>query len=95
VTFGVEYGTKVEKVQKMVIEILNKDKDVMKDPKPRVLFSEMGESALMFKALFFIDTIDKKIDAEERIKIQIYNALNKAKIAIPYATRTVYLKKAR
>lgn len=93
VLFGVEYGTDVEKVRKLVLPILKEMKGVLKEPGPSVHFTEMGDFALKFKANFWVEkwniAYDKKIEATEKI----YNALNKAGIGIPFPTQTVYFKK--
>ena len=93
VLFGVEYGTDVEKVRKLVLGILAGIDGILKEPAPSVHFTEMGDSALKFKANFWVEkwtlAYDKKLEATEKI----YNALNKAKIDIPFPAQTVYFKK--
>ena len=93
VPFGVEYGNKIEKVRKVVLEVIKGMKGVLKEPKPAVLFLEMADSSLNFKAFFWVDdwkeAFAKKLEATEKI----YEALNKAKIGIPFPTRTIYMKK--
>ena len=92
VFFGVEYGTDVDKVRKIVMDVITNMDDVMADPAPNVQFLEMGDFALKFRANFWVDqwnlAYDKKLEATEKI----YNALRKAKIGIPFPTQTVYLK---
>ncbi len=93
VLFGVEYGSTVENVRKVVLGVMAKMDDVEKDPAPVVQFLEMGDFALKFRAQFWVSHWDKafgkKIEATEKI----YDALNKAKIGIPFPTQTIYLKK--
>lgn len=93
VLFGTEYGTDVKKVKKLVLEILGEIDGVLKEPAPTVHFMEMGDFALKFKANFWVDkwnlAYEKKLEATEKI----YDALNKAKIKIPFPTQTVHLKK--
>ena len=50
----------------------------------------MADSALLFKARFFVEDIAIKLDTEDRMRTNIYNALNKAKIGIPFPCRTIY-----
>ena len=93
VSFGVEYGSDITQVQKVVLGILEKDKEILSDPEPTVQFLEMGDSALNFKAYFWVEkwgmAYGKKLEMTEAI----YNGLNKAKIGIPFPTRTVHLVK--
>jgi len=70
-------------------------KDILKDPAPAVEFQEMGDFALQFKAKFFVADYrtawGKKLEATEKI----YDALNKAKLNIPYPTYEVHMKKLK
>jgi small-conductance mechanosensitive channel len=93
VEFGVEYGNNVAKVRSLIVGVITDIDDVLKEPTPAVHFLSMDDSALAFKAYFWVEKWDmaygKKVEATEAI----YNALNKAKIGIPFPTSTVYLKK--
>ena len=66
---------------------------VVEDPEPQVVFREMADFSLNFQTKFWIgeytDQYQKKWEATKKI----YNALNKAKIDIPFPTHTVYVKK--
>ena len=93
VEFGVEYGSDVEEVKKIALNEIRKLKLVFKEPEPRVIFDDMGDYALRFKAHFWVKSIEYKIDAKESAVTAIYNALNKNKIKIPFPTRTVYVRK--
>ncbi len=92
IDFGVEYGSDVQKVKKLIMKEIKALK-VMDEPSPSVEFVTMGDSALLFKAKFWVEQWNEaygyKLDATERI----YNALNKEKIGIPFPTQTVYLRK--
>ncbi len=92
VDFSVEYGTDPEEVKKVVLAALQKIKDIYDDPYMDVIFVQMGDSGLHFKARFWADwsnAYTKWVEATQAI----YAALNKAGIGIPFPTRTVYLKK--
>lgn len=93
VEFGVEYGVEVAKVKKVVLEVVKRNKEILSEPAPNVEFTEMGDFALKFRAVFWVADWNmawgKKIEMTE----EIYNALNKAKIGIPFPTQTVYLRK--
>ena len=93
VEFGVVYGSDIEKVRRIVLDALKKVKGVLKEPVPKVYFNEMGDSSLKFKLFFWVDSYTKRFDAKEEASEIVYNALNKAKINIPFPTQTVYLKK--
>lgn len=93
IDFGVAYGSKPEKVRKVVVDVMKKHKNVMKKPEPDVVFMDMGDFALKFQARCWVDNYSKRFDTKVQLVEQIYNALNKNKINIPFPTQTIYLKK--
>ena len=93
VNFGVDYGSNPEKVKKVIIETLIKIKNVLKDPAPGVVFKEMGDSALIFQAMAWVDDYNDAFMTKEESTNKIYLALNKAKIGIPFPQMDVHLKK--
>jgi len=64
-----------------------------KDAEPSVKFLEMADSSLNFKAYFYVDSYEHRFGALDEANTRIYNALNKAKIEIPFPQRDVHLKK--
>ncbi|MBD3354686.1 mechanosensitive ion channel [Candidatus Woesearchaeota archaeon] len=96
IPFGVKYGSKVDKVKKTVLKAIDKleylDRST-KDKKPLVRFMEMGDSALLFKAYFYIKSYKDRYEAIDQSTTMIYNALNKAKISIPFPQMDVHVKK--
>jgi len=96
IPFGVEYGSDVDKVRKIVIETLSKMKNVIKKDKDhpvQVLFMDMGDSALEFEARFWVESYEIRFNTKIEATELIYKALVKSKVGIPFPTRTVYLKK--
>ena len=96
VDFGVEYGSDPDKVEKVVLNVIKK-LDTLNDPekKPAVWFLEMGDFALKFRAVFWVKDYKEKWMAKINATKQIYTALRKNKIGIPFPTRTVYIHKAK
>ena len=98
IEFGVEYGSDVDKVKRIVADELNSLPNVLKEPeenKASVVFMEMADFALKFKALFWVASFDERFLAKDAALTKIYNALRKNGIGIPFPTRTVYLKEDR
>ena len=82
------------KSQIIKIKILGiKIKKVLKDPAPGVVFKEMGDSALIFQAMAWVDDYNDAFMTKEESTNKIYLALNKAKIGIPFPQMDVHLKK--
>ena len=95
IPFGVEYGSKPEKVKKIILAELKKIKKIMKDPEPSVVFTEMADSSLNFKAIFWVKDIGDLYSTKEEVNDKMYSALNKNKIGIPFPTQTLYVKKGK
>jgi small-conductance mechanosensitive channel len=53
----------------------------------------MGDSALNFKAYFYVDSFDNKASSIDEANTKVYNALNKSGIDIPFPQMDVHLKK--
>jgi MscS family membrane protein len=93
VDFGVAYGTDVDRVEEVVMNVIHAIEDVVEEPPPSVVFYEMADFSLNFQAKFWIPLYEnqyaKKIEATKKI----YNALQENKITIPFPTHTVYLER--
>jgi len=93
VKFGVAYGSSIEKVKKVVIQAVKDLPHALKDPAPDVKFLEMADSSLNFKAYIHVDSYKNRYGVFEAATTAIYNALNKAKIEIPFPQRDVHMNK--
>ena len=91
IDFGVEYGSEPAKVRRVVMDVIGKLPNAIKEPAPKIMMMEMGDFALKFRALFWVNTFDVKFDTKAFATEEIYNALNKAGIGIPFPTRTVHI----
>jgi small-conductance mechanosensitive channel len=92
IPFGVAYGSDIEEVKKLIANEIKGIKNVEKDPAPIVRFIEMGESSLNFKAYYYVNSFENRFATIDEANTRIYNALNKAKIGIPFPQMDVHLK---
>ncbi|MFH1848615.1 MAG: mechanosensitive ion channel family protein [archaeon] len=93
IPFGVEYGNEPDKVKRVVINTLTKIENVIVDDEERspfVKFLEMADFSLNFKAYFWVPDYTMRFAMRDLAVSAIYKALRKAKIGIPFPTRTVY-----
>ncbi|MBM3199382.1 mechanosensitive ion channel family protein [Candidatus Woesearchaeota archaeon] len=100
VKFSVEYGSDVEKTKKVVLRSLQGMKHIVHNPKPQVILTGMADSGLNFVTFVWFtwdkeSTIDDRYNVQEEATQRIYEALNKAKIGIPFPTRKVYMEKVK
>lgn len=91
INIGVAYGSDVDLVMQLLEEVALSQKEVLKKPKPFVLFEDFGDSALLFSLNFFTNDsyADPVIKSNMRYKI---NAKFKEHgISIPFPQRDVRL----
>lgn len=93
IDFGVEYGSNIDHVEKIVLKAIENIDGRLDDPTPIVEFYQMGDSALLFRAKFWVGDVGKRYSAKIASTKAIYNALNKEKIVIPFPQMDVHLKK--
>jgi MscS family membrane protein len=93
---GVAYGSDPTKVRETIMSAIKDNPySLLDDPnrEPIIIFDEMGDSALIFKVILWINDRSKRIAARDRLVEEIYRKLNDAGIEIPFPQRVVYLKK--
>ncbi len=93
VNFGVEYGSNPEKVRNVVMEAIKKIDTVIEEPEPVVQFLNMSDFSLDFVTRVWVGSYTDAYSTKLKVTDEIYNALNRAKIGIPFPTRTVFTKK--
>lgn len=93
VPFGVAYGSDISKVKELVLNELKKVDDLKEDELINVRFLEMADSALNFKAYFYVNNYSNKFTALDKANTLIYAVLNKHRIEIPYPQVDVHLKR--
>ncbi len=91
VNLGVAYGSDVALVTKVLEDVAEVQKGVLKAPKPFVIFEDFGDSALLFSLNFYVNDsyIDPKIKSEIRYKIEA--KFREHQISIPFPQRDVHV----
>lgn len=92
VEFGVVYGSDTDKVRQVVLEALKGLDKVLEEPEPVVQFLRMSDFSLDFVARAWVASYADAYATKVQITDEIYRALNRARIGIPFPTRTVYTK---
>lgn len=92
VEFGVAYGSDTEKVRQVVLEAIKNIDTVIEEPAPVVQFLNMSDSSLDFIGRAWVKEYTEAYSTKLKMTDEIYRALNKAGLDIPFPTRTVYTK---
>lgn len=91
VIIGVAYGSDVDLVTKILMEIIDEQKGVLKNPKPFVLFDDFADSALLFSVNFFISDSFADPRIKSGIRYAIDAKFREYKITIPFPQRDVHI----
>jgi small-conductance mechanosensitive channel len=91
VTVGVAYGSDVDRVREVLMQAAKSVKWIVHDPEPRIRFIEMGDSALVFRVMCWIEEPVYRGRCIDGLNTAIYKSLNAEKIPIPFPQRDVHL----
>ena len=91
ISVGVAYGSDVELVKKTLEEIAQKVRWVLKFPVPQILFSDFGDSALVFMLRVWTD-IDHMLTVESEIRFEIYRLFNERGIEIAFPQLDLHVR---
>jgi small-conductance mechanosensitive channel len=89
---GVAYGSDVDRLREVLLEIALAHPDVCKDPEPRVRFRQFGESSLDHELLCWVDDPVLRGPVLDALLTSVYKRLGEERIEIPYPKRDVYIK---
>jgi len=89
---GVSYGSDVELVRETLLEVGSTQPDVLKDPEPRVLFREFGESSLNFDLLVWTDKPLNQFIIRSDLNFAIVEAFRRKGVEIPFPQRDLHVR---
>jgi potassium-dependent mechanosensitive channel len=95
VPIGVAYGSDIELVRTVLLDIAEGNENVVNDgsaPKPVVLFLAFGDNSLNFELRCHLANIDKRLIVKSAMNFEIDRAFRKHKISMPFPQRDVYIK---
>lgn len=81
--FGVDYGEDIKKTKDVLLQVLQEDKNILKDPKPTVNVIELADSSVNFAVRPWA-TPEKYWDVYFGVTEKVKLALDKEGIEIPY-----------
>jgi small-conductance mechanosensitive channel len=92
VPVGVAYRSDPEEVQRVLMQVVMDEEDVLDDPEPMVIFEEFGDSALQFRIYCWIADFDESFSIRSRLYVNVNRALKAAGIEIPFPQRDLHLR---
>jgi len=89
---GVAYGTEIEKARQVMIDTVQKVEGVLPDRPVEALFLEFGESTMIFRVRWWLESYVDTRRMFDRVNTALYNALKKENIQLPFPQLDVNLK---
>lgn len=81
------YGSDYQEIERILLEVCEEVPLIHDSPKPRVLFSEFGDSALVFELRAFVVHPLKEKSAIDQVNRRVYDEFSAADIVIPFPQR--------
>jgi small-conductance mechanosensitive channel len=88
---GVAYATDLEKVNKILMELLLANEKILKVPEPSIRFDEFSSSAINTKVFFWVKHFSEWTTAKSEVIVSISKAFRENEIVIPFPQQDVYL----
>jgi MscS family membrane protein len=92
IEIGVAYGTDLEQARKVLIDAVSQVEGVKPDLPVEALFLKFGESSLIFRVRWWLDSYVETRRMFDRVNTSMYQALSKAGIQLPFPQRVVHHK---
>lgn len=91
VTVGVAYGSDVQLVKQILLEVAGNHPQILKVNPPAVLFNDFGDSALQFKLLFSLKNSYAHMRIKSDLRFEIDKKFRENNIQIPFPQRDVHI----
>jgi MscS family membrane protein len=89
---GIAYGTDIETARRLIVETVRGVEGVLLDKPVDALYHEMGDSAMIFRVRWWIESYVDTRRVYDRVNTALQEALDAAGIKMPYPTQSLYLQ---
>ncbi|GAC21252.1 mechanosensitive ion channel domain-containing protein [Paraglaciecola arctica] len=91
VKIGVAYGSDIQQVRDLLMQVVENKSDVLQQPAPQVFFLEHGDSSLNFEIRAFVSRPENRLPLTHAINTTINQALAEHDISIPFPQRDLHI----
>jgi len=92
VKVGVAYGSDIDKVEKVLLEIAKNHKEICQTPKARIRLREFGDSQLKYELLCWVEKPVFRGRVLHELNRQVYKEFALQNIEIPFPQQDIYVK---
>lgn len=90
---GVSYKEDPENIKQILLDVANTNPGVLREPKPDVLFTEYGDSSLVFDLRVWTDQyITKPGVLKSQLYFEIFKSFKEKGVEIPFPQRDLHIK---
>jgi potassium efflux system protein len=86
------YGSDVEKITEILLDIATNDPEVLADPAPGALFMNHGDSGLDFELRVFLGSAGVRLSTRDRLNRKVNAAFVEHEIEIPFPQRDIHIR---
>jgi potassium efflux system protein len=94
VRVGVAYGSDLELVRRLLLEVVTNHPQILRYPVPEVLFSAFSESSLDWEVRFMVPNPRDRFRVINDVLLQIERAFREQSVEIPFPQRDLHLRSA-
>jgi small-conductance mechanosensitive channel len=92
IDIGIGYGMDVETTRQLIVDTMRGLEGVLPDKPVDALYNEMGNSAMMFRVRWWIESYADTRRIFDRVNTALQAALDGAGIEMPFPTQSVNLQ---
>lgn len=92
VNVSVAYGSDLDLVKKILLEVSKGHNDVLTDPSPIVEFNNFGDSGLSFNLFFWTNNAFESRMIQSNLRFEIDKRFRENNITIPFPQRDLHIK---
>jgi len=92
VKVGVAYGSDIDQVKQVLLDVANSVDGVCPKPEPRVRFRQFGESSLDLELLCWVEEPELRGRMLDALNTRVYKQFAQHRIEIPFPQRDLHMK---
>ena len=93
ISVGVSYNSDLRLVEKLLLDVAQKEDGLLKDPAPFVLLTDFADSSVQFELRGVLSDVTKGLAVKSRLRFAIWDAFKENNIEIPFPQQVVHLEK--